>query len=141
MWMLVVSRDQLILKILLICSDANIRNAVILFFETFGYYLNSIEIGIQDSKAYSNMDYDIIIADDNFLTISDLNILKQTIKNNSNALKILFTAFKHNKIISTADELGIRCIIDKPCTSNILETVLSSFLKAYMARANKKGNY
>lgn len=129
MWILVASKDQLILKILLICSDAHIRNAVMLIFKTIGYDLNAIEIGIRDSTTYANQDYEIIITDDNFLTISALNILKQTIKNNSYALKILVTAFKHNRLISAASDLGIQCIIDKPFTSNVLETVLSSHIE------------
>ncbi len=137
MWMLVVSRDQLSLKILLICSDTHIRNAVILFFKTFEYHIKSIEIGMQDSAAYSKKDYDIIITDDNFLIISNLKVLKQIIKNNSDALKILVTAFKHDRIISTADELGIRCIIDKPFASKVLETVLSSFIETIKIENSK----
>ena len=119
------------LKILLIDDDELIRDSLALFFETEGCHLTTLATAEEGLKAFRLQDYDIIIADYRLPGMDGLDFLKRIQNLNSRAIKILITAYGSKEIIAEANKLGIQDFIEKPFTSDIIESSLSSLIKAH----------
>ncbi len=129
MWKLEAFMSPQNLKILLIAPDNYIRNSIRHLFKTKGIFLTSTESGSEGLGELIDQDYYLIIFDDFLWDMDGLDFLKRAIDINSNATKILMTTFKNNRVIATAEALGIQHIIEKPVTSYVIESVLSTFIE------------
>ena len=112
------------MKTLLIDDDEWIRDSMVLFFKGEGCYLLTVETAEDGIKALKKQDYDIIISDYKLPGMDGLEFLKWTLGHSPNAIKILITAYKDEHIVSEAMKIGVADLIEKPFTSEIIQTSL-----------------
>lgn len=117
------------MKILLIDDDEWIRDSLSLFFEGEGCQLKALETAEEGLKILKNENYDIIIADYRLPVMDGIELLKRIQGHNSNAFKILITAYGSKELLSKAKEAGIHDFIEKPFTSETIEESLSNLIK------------
>ena len=112
------------MKTLLIDDDQWIRDSLNLFFKGEGCSLLAVETAEEGIKALKKHDYDIIISDHKLPGMDGLEFLKWTLGHSPNAIKILITAYKDEHIVSEAMKIGVADLIEKPFTSEIIQTSL-----------------
>ena len=117
------------MKILLIDDDEWVRDSLTLFLESEGCHLKALETAEEGLKALKDEKYDIIITDYWLPGMDGLDFLSRIYSPNSNALKILITAYGSHSIIEKAKELGVHSLITKPFSSESLEYVLEQLLE------------
>ncbi len=125
------------MKILLIDDDEWIRDSLTVFFESEKCHLKTVETAEEGIKALKNQKYDIIIADYWLPGMNGLDFLKSIYKSNTNAIKILITAYGNKEVVQRAKKLGVHSLISKPFTSGTIETVLSRLIETYRKKSGK----
>ena len=113
------------MKILLIDDDEWIRDSLKLFFESEGCQIIALETAEEGLKALQCESYDIIITDYKLPGIDGLTFLEQIQASQTDAVKILITAYKSKEVISQAKKIGVQGLIAKPFTSQTIETSLA----------------
>ncbi len=113
------------MKILLIDDDEWIRDSLTLFFENEGCRLVTLETAEEGMDALKKKSYDIIIADYRLPGLDGLEFFRHLQKSHPGVIKILITAYGSNGVVSEAFKLGIHDFIDKPFTSETIESSLS----------------
>ncbi len=116
------------MKILLIDDDEWIRDSMTLFFEGEGCRLVAVETAEEGLDALSESSYDIVIADYKLPGMDGLEFFKHLQKSHQNLIKILITAYGSKEVVSEAFKLGIQEFIDKPFTSETIESSLSRLI-------------
>ena len=117
------------MKILLIDDDEWIRDSLTLFFESEGCCLVAFETAEEGMDALSESPYDIIIADYKLPGMDGLEFFNQLRNSYPNVIKILITAYGSKEVVSEASKIGIHDFIDKPFTSETIESSLSRLIE------------
>jgi len=119
------------MKILLIDDDEWIRDSLELYFEGEGCHLLALETAEEGIEALKEQNYDIIMVDYRLPGMDGLEFLKRIQKTQPNALKLLITAYKSEKVVSEALKIGIQDFIEKPFTTKTIEGSLARLMKNY----------
>ena len=117
------------MKILLIDDDEWIRDSMSLFFEGEGCHLLALETAEEGLEALKRKIYDIIIVDYRLPGMDGLKFLKLIQGFNPNAKKILITAYGSEEVFSEAKRMGILAFIEKPFTSEDIQSSLSKLIE------------
>ena len=117
------------MKILLIDDDEWIRDSLTLFFGGEGCRLVAFETAEEGMDALKKKSYDIIIADYRLPGLDGLEFFRHLQKSHPDVIKILITAYGSNRVVSEAFKLGIHDFIDKPFTSETIESSLSRLIE------------
>src|SRR5210317_1663954 len=117
------------MKILLIDDDQWIRDSLRIFFEAEGCQLQALETAEEGLFAIKEDTYDIIIVDYKLPGQDGIEFLKRIRTVNSDAIKILITAYKSKPVVSEAKKLDIQGFIEKPFTSETILESLSYLIK------------
>ena len=117
------------MKILLIDDDEWIRDSLSLFFGGEGCHLLALESAEEGIEVLKRNAYDIIIADYRLPGMDGLECLRRIQEIYPNAIKILITAYKSERVVSEAKKMGIQEFIEKPFTIKTIEDSLSRLIK------------
>ena len=124
------------MKILLIDDSEWIRDSFRLFFEAEGCKLQTFETAEEGLIALRDDTYDIIIVDYKLPGQDGIEFLEHIRNANSDAIKILITAYKSELVISKAKKCGVDHFIEKPFTSETILASLSYLIKKLEKRKN-----
>lgn len=116
------------MKILLIDDDEWIRDSLTLFFESEGCHLKALETAEEGLATLKNENYDIMIVDYRLPDINGLEFFKRIQESHPNAFKILITAYGSKELLSKAKEIGVHDFVEKPFTSETIESSLSRLI-------------
>ncbi|OGP90128.1 MAG: hypothetical protein A2157_17440 [Deltaproteobacteria bacterium RBG_16_47_11] len=116
------------MKILLVDDDKWIRDSLSLFFESEGCLLVACETAEEGLETLRDQTYDIIIADYKLPGMDGLEFLKRIEESHPGSMKVLFTAYKEDKVISEATRIGVDDFIEKPFTAETIEESLSRLI-------------
>lgn len=116
------------MKILLIDDDEWIRDSLTLFFESEGCHLKALETAEEGLTTLKNENYDIMIVDYRLPDINGLEFFKRIQESHPNAFKILITAYGSKELLSKAKEIGVHDFVEKPFTSETIESSLSRLI-------------
>ena len=119
------------MKILLIDDDEWIRDSLALFFEGEGCRLLALETAEEGIEAMKKQAFDIVISDYRLPGMDGLAFFRHVQKIHPSVMKILITAYGSEEVMSEASELGVHDFIDKPFTSETIETSLSRLIETY----------
>jgi DNA-binding NtrC family response regulator len=117
------------MKILIIDDDEWIRDSLRIFFEAEGCFvvvLETAEEGLAELKCQA---YDLIIVDYKLPGLDGLEFLKRSHDEQSDAMKVLITAYRTNSVVVEARKLKIQGFIEKPFTSESLMASLSHLIE------------
>ena len=117
------------IKILLIDDDKWIRDSLSLFFESEGCIFVACETAEEGLETLRDQTYDIIIADYKLPGMDGLQFLKRIEESHPGSMKVLFTAYKEDKLISEATRIGVDDFIEKPFTAKTIEESLSRLIE------------
>jgi DNA-binding NtrC family response regulator len=117
------------MSILLIDDDEWIRDSLTLFFESEGCRLVALETAEEGIEALDMQPYDIIVADYRLPGMDGLEFFRRIQKSHLNAIKVLITAYGSKEVVLEATSVGIDDFIDKPFTTEAIETCLSRFIE------------
>jgi DNA-binding response OmpR family regulator len=90
------------MKILLIEVDQWIRDSLSLFFETEGCQLMPLETAEEGLAEIKDQTSDLLIVDYKLQGIDGLGFLRRIDKAHSDAIKVLTTAYRNDKVFSEA---------------------------------------
>jgi len=126
------------LKILIIDDDEWIRDSLRIFFEAEGCFVVVLETAEEGLAEIKYQAYDLIIVDYKLPGLDGLEFFKHTHDVNSDAMKVLITAYRTNGVVSKARKLKIQGFIEKPFTSESLMASLSHLIEMREYRNQKK---
>jgi len=116
-------------KILLVDDDEWIRHSLTLLFESEGCRLEALEDAEAAMAVLSRGHYDIIIADYKLPGIDGLEFFKRIKESQSEAMKIMITAYGNEGLVSESRNLGVQDFIEKPFSVKTIENSLSRLLQ------------
>ena len=116
------------MKILLIDDDEWIRDSLRILFEAEGCHLMAFETAEEGLVELKDQKYDLIIVDYKLPGLDGLEFFKCTHNIDSDALKVLITAYRDDKVISEAKRLRVQGFIEKPFTSESLMASLAHLI-------------
>lgn len=116
------------MKLLVIDDDAWIRGSLSLFFEGEGCHLRALETAEEGIEELKTQDYNFIIVDYKLPGMDGLEFLKRIKDNHPNAMKIFITAYGSDDVFSRAKELGVHEFIQKPFSSDAIESALTRLM-------------
>ena len=119
------------MKTLLIDDDEGIRDSLALFFEGEGCWLLALETAEEGIEALKKEAFDIVISDYRLPSMYGLTFFRHVQKIQPSVMKILITAYGSEWIMSEAGEMGLHGFIDKPFTSETIETSLARLIETY----------
>jgi len=99
-----------------------------MYFEDEGCYLQTLRSAEDALEALINESFDIIIADYKLPGIDGMEFFKKADELNSEAVKILITAYGSKELFTKALNMGIHDCIEKPFTSETIEDFLKRLL-------------
>ncbi len=119
------------MKILVIDDDEWIRDSLGLFFEGEGCRLLALETAEEGIEAMKKQAFDIVISDYRLPGMDGLAFFRHVQKIHPSVMKILITAYGSEEVMSEASKLGVHDFIDKPFTSETIETSLSRLIETH----------
>jgi DNA-binding NtrC family response regulator len=122
------------MKILLIDDDEWIRDSLSVFFEAEGCQLIVFETAEEGINEIKDRTYDLIIVDYKLPGLDGLEFLKSAHKAQSDAIKVLITAYRSDEVISEARKLKIQGFIEKPFTSETFMASLAQLIAMHEYR-------
>jgi DNA-binding NtrC family response regulator len=117
------------MKILLIDDDEWILDSLRIFFEAEGCYVLALETAEEGLTAIRDQTFDLLIVDYKLPGLDGLEFLKRIKDSQPNAIKIMITAYRNQKIVSEAKKLKIQGFIEKPFTSDTIMASLAYTIK------------
>jgi len=117
------------MKILLIDDDEWIRDSLSIFFEAEGCHVLALETAEEGLSAIKDHTFDLIIVDYKLPGMDGLEFLKRIHNSQSDALKVLITAYRNDSVVSEAKKLKIQGFIEKPFTSDTIIESLAYLIK------------
>ena len=117
------------MKVLLVEDEPLIRDSLRRFFAKENCALMAVEAGEDGLEILKDNDCDIIIVDSRLPGMDGLEFLKRAARFNTQAKKILITAYLTEAAISEAFRLGVHEFIEKPFTPEEMEEVLVRVLE------------
>ena len=118
------------MKTMLIDDDEFIRDSMAALFEGEDCRLATFETAEEALEVLDNQLYDIIITDYRLPGIDGLQFLEHIKDSQSQAMKILVTAYGGQAVTFKATNLGARRIVEKPFTIRTMEEALSRLIAA-----------
>jgi len=116
------------MRILLIDDDEWVRDSMTLYFKEEGCSVLALETAEEGLKAIRKELYDIIFVDYRLPGMDGLEFLDVVQNICRHSIKILITAYTESKIVLEAKQVGVHAVINKPFTTEIIETTLSKFI-------------
>ena len=126
------------MKILLIDDDEWIRDSLSIFFEAEGCQLMAFETAEEGIDELKDQTYDLIIVDYKLPGLDGLEFIKRTQNALSDAIKVLITAYRNDKVVSEAKKLKVQGFIEKPFTSDSFMASLVHLIAMHEYREQKK---
>jgi len=126
------------MKILLIDDDEWIRDALSIFFEAEGCHLLALETAEEGLTALKDKNYDLLIVDYKLPGLDGLEFLRRTHNAQSNAIKVLITAYRSDEVISEAKKLKVHGFIEKPFTSDSFMASLAHLIAIHEYREQRR---
>lgn len=117
------------MKILIIDDDEWIRDSLRIFFEAEGCHVVVLETAEEGLAELKYQAYDLIIVDYKLPGLDGIEFLKRTQDEQSDAMKVLITAYRTDSVISEARKLKIQGFIQKPFTSDSLMASLAHLME------------
>ena len=117
-------------KILLIDDDEWIRNALGYYFNKKTSVFNTFDNAESALEHIKVETYDVVICDYKLPGMNGIVFFKKLQDFCPVTLKILITAYGDKTIKSTANEIGLNSIIEKPFSANIIEESIIGLIKA-----------
>jgi DNA-binding NtrC family response regulator len=117
------------MKILLIDDDEWIRDSLSVFFEAEGCHLLALETAEEGLAALKDQIFDLIIVDYKLPGLDGLEFLKRIHTTQPDALKVMITAYRNDRLVSKAKELKVQGFIEKPFTSDTIMASLAHLIK------------
>ncbi len=117
------------MKILIIDDDEWIRDSLRIFFEAEGCHVVVLETAEEGLAELKYQAYDLIIVDYKLPGLDGIEFLKRTYDEQSDAMKVLITAYRTDSVISEARKLKIQGFIQKPFTSDSLMASLAHLME------------
>jgi len=117
------------MKILIIDDDEWIRDSLRIFFEAEGCHVVVLETAEEGLAELKYQNYDLIIVDYKLPGLDGLEFLKRTHDDHSNAMKVMITAYRTNRVATEARKLKIHGFIEKPFTSESLMASLAHLIE------------
>ncbi len=115
------------MKLLLVDDDEWIRDSMRLFFQSEGCDLVTLETAEEALEMIEKQPFDIIIADFRLPGMDGIELFKRIPGPSRRAMKILITAYLNKEIESSARQVGIHDLIEKPIKAEAIEESLSKF--------------
>jgi two-component system nitrogen regulation response regulator GlnG len=125
------------IKILIIDDDEWIRDSLRIFFEAEGCFVVVLETAEEGLAELKYQAYDLIIVDYKLPGLDGLEFFKRIHDEHSDAMKVLITAYRTDRIISEARKLKIQGYIEKPFTSESLMASLAHLMEMREFRKQK----
>ena len=116
------------MKLLLIDDDSWIRGSLSLFFEGEGCHIRALETAEEGIEELKVQKYDFIIVDYKLPGMDGLEFLRRIRDAHPYAGKIFITAYGSKEVVSRAKELGVHEFIQKPFTSEAIESSLARLI-------------
>ncbi len=126
------------MKILIIDDDEWIRDSLRIFFEAEGCHVVVLETAEEGLAELKYQAYDLIIVDYKLPGLDGLEFLKRTHDDHTDAMKVLITAYRTDRVISEARKLKIQGFIEKPFTSESLMASLAHLLEMREFRKQRR---
>jgi DNA-binding NtrC family response regulator len=126
------------MKILLIDDDEWIRDSLSIFFEAEGCQLMAFETAEEGIDELKDQTYDLIIVDYKLPGLDGLEFIKRTQNALSDAIKVLITAYRNDKVVSEAKKLKVQGFIEKPFTYDSFMASLVHLIAMHEYREQKK---
>ena len=126
------------MKILLIDDNEWIRDALSIFFEAEGCHLLALETAEEGLTALKDKNYDLLIVDYKLPGLDGLEFLRRTHNAQSNAIKVLITAYRSDEVISEAKKLKVHGFIEKPFTSDSFMASLAHLIAIHEYREQRR---
>ena len=117
------------MTILIIDDDEWIRDSLRIFFEAEGCHVVVLETAEEGLAELKYQAYDLIIVDYKLPGLDGIEFLKRTYDEQSDAMKVLITAYRTDSVISEARKLKIQGFIQKPFTSDSLMASLAHLME------------
>jgi DNA-binding NtrC family response regulator len=125
------------MTILLIDDDEWIRDSLSIFFESEGCHILALETAEEGLSALESRNFDLLIVDYKLPGMDGLELLKRIQHEHCNAIKILITAYRNDRIVTEAKKLNIQGFIQKPFTSETLMASLTFLIEVRDCRKQK----
>jgi DNA-binding NtrC family response regulator len=126
------------MKILLIDDDEWIRDSLSVFFEAEGCHVMVFETAEEGINELKDQTYDLIIVDYKLPGLDGLEFLKRTHKAQSDAIKVLITAYRNDKVVAEARKLKVQGFIEKPFTSETFMASLAQLIAMHEYREQRR---
>ena len=126
------------MRILLIDDDEWIRDSLSIFFEAEGCQLMAFETAEEGIDELKEQAYDLIIVDYKLPGLDGLEFLKRTRNAQPDAIKVLITAYRSNKVVAEAKKLKIHGFIEKPFTSDSFMASLAQLITMHEYQERKR---
>jgi CheY-like chemotaxis protein len=117
------------MNILLIDDDKFIRDSLAMFFKREGCNLLALETAEEGLEALQDHEYQIIIADYLLPGIDGLEFFRRIERFYPRTLRLLSTAYGNEIVVTEAERIGIKELIEKPYTAKTLEQLLSRLIE------------
>jgi len=126
------------MKILLIDDDEWIRDSLSIFFEAEGCQLMVFETAEEAINELRDQTYDLIIVDYKLPGLDGLEFLKRTQNAQPNAIRVLISAYRNDKVVSEAKKLKVQGFIEKPFTSDSFMASLAHLIAMHEYREQNR---
>ena len=114
------------MKLLLVDDDEFVRDSLGLMFESRGCSLRVVESAEEAITILDEQSYDIVITDYRLPGMDGLKFCRWMQQTHPRCLKILITAYGSRTLESEALSIGVNQFIEKPITSEAIESSLAS---------------
>jgi len=116
-------------KILLVDDDEWIRDSLTMYFDIEGCQIVAVRTAEEGLELLKQQGYDIILIDYKLPGIDGLTFSRKIREICPDAIKILITAYRSEKIVSEALTAGIHDLLDKPLTIKTIDDSLSRLIQ------------
>jgi DNA-binding NtrC family response regulator len=111
-------------RVLLVEADPWIRDSLSMFFWVRGCRLQSAACGKEAVAALRGDRFDLILCEDRLPDMDGLTFLKMSGDSHPEAVRFLMTGYPRHEVVEEAARSGIREVIRKPFTTEVLEESL-----------------
>jgi CheY-like chemotaxis protein len=116
------------MNLLLVDDDEWVRDSLRLFFESEGCKIVAMETAEEGLAFTADQHFDIIIVDYRLPGMDGLEFIEHLPDNQTDALKLLITAYGTEALLETAKKSGVHELISKPFTTETIEATLSRLI-------------
>lgn len=125
-------------KILLVDDDEWIRDSLTMYFDIEGCQIVAVRTAEEGMELLKQQVYDIILIDYKLPGIDGLTFSRKIQEICPDAIKILITAYRSEKMVSEAVNAGIHDLLDKPLTIKTIDDSLSRLIHGNKKEIQKR---